>query len=309
VGEAGLPGRDPQALHENAECGLWPVWRYARGRYAPASPTASPRFTSSSSAAPAAYRCRRIEVLAEPDRLAVHHPNPAALQPGGAVGYGVDQHGRLARRQQPLQHSLAEQVVDGDQHKQPSPATAGSTAASDAPLPSRQRSAYTARTRPAPRGRRRSRPARRRGRRPPGPAPARRPAGSARPARPGSGRRAAKGLGAAPGDGVEALGPAAANTTPTRVSRAGCGLGRAAPTRVANGSGGSCAASAMCHSASPTKVNSEGTVQGSPVTPTPGKARTRKSASSRGCRVSQGETRLTLWRSVFILLNGARCST
>jgi hypothetical protein len=54
VGEAGLPGRDPQALPRERRAWSRRVRRDARGRYAPAFPTASPRSTSSSSAAPAA---------------------------------------------------------------------------------------------------------------------------------------------------------------------------------------------------------------------------------------------------------------
>jgi hypothetical protein len=66
----------------------------------------------------AAVDGRLLEVLAERDRGPVHHPHPAALQPGGPVGCGVDEHRRLTGRQQPVQRSFGEDVIGGDQHNQ-----------------------------------------------------------------------------------------------------------------------------------------------------------------------------------------------
>jgi hypothetical protein len=77
VGEAGLPGRDSQALHEHAECGLRPVRRYARGSVCARLPTASPRSTSSSSTAPAAAR-------GQPTALASSPAEATSLFPKGA---------------------------------------------------------------------------------------------------------------------------------------------------------------------------------------------------------------------------------
>jgi hypothetical protein len=57
-------------------------------------------------------------VLTEPDHGLVHDPHPGPLKPGGPVGGGIHEHGRLPGRQQPVQRSLAEDVVGGDQHEQ-----------------------------------------------------------------------------------------------------------------------------------------------------------------------------------------------
>jgi hypothetical protein len=66
-------------FHENAERGLRRVRRYARGRYAPVFSTASPRFTSSSSAPPAVARalgsCKGLQCLIHTEVPGLHmHP-------------------------------------------------------------------------------------------------------------------------------------------------------------------------------------------------------------------------------------------
>jgi hypothetical protein len=66
----------------------------------------------------AAVDRRLLQVLAERDHGPVHHPDPGPLRPGSPIGCEINQHGRLARRQQPLQPSLAEDVIGGRQHEQ-----------------------------------------------------------------------------------------------------------------------------------------------------------------------------------------------
>jgi hypothetical protein len=57
-------------------------------------------------------------VLTEGDHGLVHDPHPGPLRPGGPVWCGVDQYGRLTGPKQPVQRSLSEHVIGGDQHKQ-----------------------------------------------------------------------------------------------------------------------------------------------------------------------------------------------
>jgi hypothetical protein len=66
----------------------------------------------------AAVDGRRLQVLAEGDHGPAHDPYPGPLPPGGPVGGGVDEHGRLTGPKQPMQRSLSEHVVGGDQHEQ-----------------------------------------------------------------------------------------------------------------------------------------------------------------------------------------------
>jgi hypothetical protein len=66
----------------------------------------------------AAVDRRLLQVLAERDHGPVHHPDPGPLRPGSPIGCEINQHGRLTRRQQPLQPSLAEDVIGGRQHEQ-----------------------------------------------------------------------------------------------------------------------------------------------------------------------------------------------
>jgi hypothetical protein len=66
----------------------------------------------------AAVDGRLLQVLAERDHGLVDDPDPGPLPPGGLVRCGVDEHGRRTSRQQPLQRSLAEEVIGGDQHEQ-----------------------------------------------------------------------------------------------------------------------------------------------------------------------------------------------
>ncbi len=66
----------------------------------------------------AAVDGRLVQVLPEPDRGLVYDPYPGPLRPGRLVRYGIDEHGRLTGRQQPVQRSLPEEVVGGEQHNQ-----------------------------------------------------------------------------------------------------------------------------------------------------------------------------------------------
>jgi hypothetical protein len=66
----------------------------------------------------AAVDRRLLQVLAEGDHGPVHHLDPGSLRPGSPIGCGINQHGRLIRRQQPIQPALAEDVIGGHQYEQ-----------------------------------------------------------------------------------------------------------------------------------------------------------------------------------------------
>jgi hypothetical protein len=66
----------------------------------------------------AAVDGRLLQALAERDDSLVQDPDPGPLRPGGPVGGGIDEHGRLPGRQKSVQRSFAEEVVGGEQHEQ-----------------------------------------------------------------------------------------------------------------------------------------------------------------------------------------------
>jgi hypothetical protein len=57
-------------------------------------------------------------VLAQGNHGPVHDPDPSPFRPGRLVGCGIDEYGRLTGTQQPVQPSLAEDVVGGDEQEQ-----------------------------------------------------------------------------------------------------------------------------------------------------------------------------------------------
>jgi hypothetical protein len=81
----------------------------------------------------AAVDGRLLQVLAERDHSPLHDPDTSPLRPRRPVGGGIDEHGRLTGRQQPIQPAFAEDVVGRDQHEQ--------RLAQDLPLNSGQRRA------------------------------------------------------------------------------------------------------------------------------------------------------------------------
>jgi hypothetical protein len=60
---------------------------------------------------------RLIQVLTERDDSPLHHPDSDPLRPGQRAGGGVDKHGWLTGRQQPVQPTRAEDVVGGNQRE------------------------------------------------------------------------------------------------------------------------------------------------------------------------------------------------
>jgi hypothetical protein len=56
-------------------------------------------------------------VLTERDDSPLHHPDSDPLRPGQRAGGGVDKHGWLTGRQQPVQPTRAEDVVGGNQRE------------------------------------------------------------------------------------------------------------------------------------------------------------------------------------------------
>ena len=167
------------------------------------------------------------------------------------------------------------------------PRTSPWTAASDAPLPSAHRSAYTTRTRPRP-----SRPTT------VATGPASWPTTTTTRSSPADSRdRTARSTRLIPPSRSRTLEPPpvtdasrsdwpAASTTPTRGSRDSGGSGwttSARPGNAVNGSGGTCRASAMrANSPCSNRVNAEGTTQESPVTP----AQARQTRNGRPAAVA-----------------------
>jgi hypothetical protein len=66
----------------------------------------------------AAVDPRLLQVLAERHDGLVHDPDPSPLRPGRPSGGGIDEHRRRTDGQQPLQPTLAKDMIGGDQHEQ-----------------------------------------------------------------------------------------------------------------------------------------------------------------------------------------------
>jgi hypothetical protein len=220
----------------------------------------------------AAVDGRLIQVLAERDDSLVHDPDPGPLRPGRLVGCWIDEYGRLPGRQQPLQPALAEEVIGGDQHEQ--------RLTLDLVLDCGQRRAVAVCPRSAYTTRIRSRPSSA------GSAAAGsgvvadyhqdplQPSGQQGPHGPfdqAQATEAEQDLGATPGDRCQPLGPACGQHHPHlwQPRRRRGGLDHVRPL---GGRGHRIRRSLWCLSHAPTsrgatRVNAQGTVQGSPVAP------------------------------------------